>query len=144
MKGIVKSKLTIKNPLLESLQVLTFLPLATFITTYSCSTHERIKQQLQRKVVSNFRSHYPDFYFALYINLDCNEIPHFGTQSLLSKVWCGSRGKTRGGANVLLAQDGLSSVILGTIASVLRKNEAIDIKKFVEYWKKITGSITSN
>jgi len=101
-------------------------------------------QQLQQKVVSNFRSQYPDFYQAKYINLDFHSIPHFGTQSLLYKVWCGSRGKTLKGANVLLAQDGDSDVILGTTADVLRKNETQEIKKFVDYWKNITGSITSN
>ena len=99
----------------------------TTVTAKSCF-------QLQRK--------YSDFYQAKYINLDCNEIPHFGTKSLLYKVWCGSRGKTLKGANGLKAQDGDSDVILYSYASVLRKNETIDIKKFVNYWKKIAGFLT--
>jgi hypothetical protein len=121
---------------------LNILPKATFMTTYSCRTSELMLQQLQQKVVSNFRSQYPDFYQAKYINLDFHSIPHFGTESQMEKVWCGSRGKTLKGANVLLAQDGNSDVILYTKADVLRKNETQEIKKFVDYWKNITGSIT--
>jgi len=121
---------------------LNILPKATFMTTYSCRTSELMLQQLQQKVVSNFRSQYPDFYQAEYINLDFHSIPHFGTQSQMEKVWCGSRGKTLKGANVLLAQDGNSDVVLYTKADVLRKNEAQEIKKFVDYWKHITGSLT--
>ncbi len=121
---------------------LNILPKATFMTTYSCRTSELMLQQLQQKVVSNFRLQYPDFYQAKYINLDCNEVPHFGTESLLSKVWCGSRGKTLKGANVLLAQDGNSDVILYTKADVLIKKETQEINKFVDYWNNITGSIT--
>ena len=100
---------------------LNILPKATFITTYSCRTSESMLQRLQQKVVSNFRSHYPDFYQAKYINLDCNEVPHFGTQSQMEKLWCGSRGKTLKGANVLLAQDGNSDVILYTKADIRKK-----------------------
>jgi len=116
---------------------LNILPKATFITTYSCRTSELMLQQLQQKVVSNFRSQYPDFYQAKYFNLDFHSIPHFGTQSQMEKVWCGSRGKTLKGANVLLAQDGSRSVILYTKADVLRKNEAQEkIGRILEenYW----------
>ena len=85
---------------------------------------------------------YPDFYQAKYINLDCNEVPHFGTESLLYKVWCGSRGKTLKGANVFLAPDGNSDVILYTKADILRKNETQEINTFVDYCSIITGSLT--
>ena len=59
----------------------------------------------------------------------------------MEKVWCGARGKTIKGANTLLAQDGTSNVILYTRADILRKNETREIKKFVKYWKTITGKL---
>ena len=96
----------IKNLVLAFLRDLIFLPLATYMTTYSCRTSEFMLIDLQKQVISHFRNKYPNFYQSDYINLDCNEIPHFGTESLLYKVWCGARGKALKGAT-LLAQDAL-------------------------------------
>lgn len=116
---------------------LNVLPKATFMTTYSCRTNEFMLQDLQKQVISHFREKYSNFYQSHYINLDFHSIPHFGTESQMEKVWCGARGKALKGANILLAQDAQSNVIIYTKADILRKNESQEIKHFVAYWLDI-------
>jgi transposase len=120
---------------------LNVLPKSTYMATYSCRTSEEMLVNLQSKIVSRFRSIYPEFYHSEFINLDFHSIPHFGDEDSMEKVWCGARGKAMKGANTLLAQDSKSNVVLYTNADVLRKNEAKAIQQFIEYWKAIKGSI---
>lgn len=120
---------------------LNFLPKSSFMSAYSCRTSEDMLADFQSKLIKKFKDIYPDFYRGDFINLDFHSIPHFGEQSQMEKVWCGARGKAIKGANTLFAQDSQSNVILYTRADILRRDEAGEIKKFVEYWKKIRGSI---
>lgn len=117
------------------------LPRSSYMCTYSCRTAETILEDLQKKFVSHCRGKYPDLYQSEFINLDFHSIPHFGEESRMEKVWCGSRGRSLKGANTILAQDGQSDVILYTKADILRKNETKEIKQFVNYWKEIKGAV---
>lgn len=117
------------------------LPKSTFMSTYSCRTTESMIEVLQKKSVSMFQQKYPSFYSSKYINLDFHSIPHFGEESQMEKVWCGSRGKSIKGANTIFAQDGQSDIILYTKADILRKNETREIKNFVHYWESIKGTL---
>lgn len=130
-----------QEPALGIFAGLNVLPKSTYMSTYSCRTSDIVLQDLQEKIVSTFRQKYPDFYQSQFINLDFHSIPHHGDESQMEKVWCGARGKTLKGANTLLAQDGTSDVVLYTKADILRKNETQEIKKFVKYWKSITGKL---
>jgi len=120
---------------------LNMLPKSSYMTTYSCRTSTLLLENFQKELIANFKRRFPSLYRSKYINLDFHSIPHFGTESQMEKVWCGSRGKSMKGANTLLVQDGSSDVILYTKADVLRKNESQEIKAFVEYWKDINGSL---
>lgn len=132
-----------QDPSLGIFAGLTSLPKASYIGSYSCRTGESTLQQLQKKLIRNFSSHqmYKDFYKSSFINLDFHSIPHYGEESEMEKVWCGAKGRRLKGANTLLAQDGSSNVVLYTKADILKKNESKEIKLFVDYWKKIRGSI---
>lgn len=130
-----------QEPALGFFAGLNVLPKATYISTYSCRTSDFVLQELQQKAVSKFKNKYSDIYQSDYINLDFHSIPHFGDESNMEKIWCGTRGKALKGANTLLAQDGTSNVIIYTKADILRKNETGEINKFVEYWKKVNGNV---
>ena len=117
------------------------LPKPSYMCTYSCRTTETMLEVLQKDFVSHCRRQFPDFYQSKFINLDFHSIPHFGDESHMEKVWCGARHKSMKGANTMLAQDGQSNVIIYTKADVLRKNEAQEIKGFVNYWKTIKGAV---
>ena len=120
---------------------LNFLPKSTFMETYSCRTSEKLLNDFQHQLMTLFQKKYPDFYKSKFINLDFHSIPHFGDQSQMEKVWCGSRSKAIKGANTIFAQDSESNAILYTRADVLRKNETKEIINFVNYWKTIKKAV---
>lgn len=120
---------------------LNILPKSIYMNTYSCRTSEQMLLEFQKELISRFYEIYPQLYRSDFINLDFHSIPHFGTESEMEKVWCGSRGKTMKGACTIFAQDGHSNVIVYTRADILRKEEASEIKKFVYYWKQIKGAV---
>ena len=45
------------------------------------------------------------------------------------------------GADTIIASDSQSNTILYTRADILRREEAQEVKKFVDYWKKIKGNV---
>ena len=120
---------------------LTTLPKATYMATYSCRTSESMLLDFQQQMMTHFQKVFPDFYQSHFINLDFHSIPHFGDQSQMEKVWCGSRSKAMKGANTLFAQDASSNAIIYTRADILRKNETTEILRFVNYWKSIRKEI---
>ena len=120
---------------------LNVLPKPTYMNTYSCRCSESQLMNLQSKVITHFKGKYPEFYRSDYINLDFHSIPHFGDESEMEKVWCGARGKTMKGANTVIVQDSQSNALLYTRADILRHEEAQEVKKFTDYWKKINGNV---
>ncbi len=120
---------------------LNILPKPAYMCSYSCRYSETQLMDLQNKVISILKKNNPDFYESGFINLDFHSIPHYGDESEMEKVWCGSKGKTMKGANTVFACDGESNAILYTRADILRKEEAQEIKKFVDYWKGISGKV---
>lgn len=120
---------------------LNVLPKPTYMNTYSCRCSESQLMDLQNKIISLFTEKYADFYKSDYINLDFHSIPHYGDESEMEKIWCGSKGKTLKGANTIIASDSQSNAIVYTRADILRREEAQEVKKFVTYWKKIKGDV---
>lgn len=124
---------------------LNYLPKATYMNTYSCSTSGSILQKFQEELMKILISKYPELYSKGQINLDFHSIPHYGDSDIaidsLEKIWCGSKGKSLRGANTLIAQNGSTDLIIYTKADILRKKETEEILNFVEYWKKIKGDV---
>jgi transposase len=120
---------------------LNVLPKSNYMSTYSCRTSQDMIEGFQSELISRFRTLYPQLYGSEVINLDFHSIPHFGEESEMEKVWCGSRGKAMKGACTVFAQDGTSNVIVYTRADILRKEEASEIRRFISYWKHIKGDI---
>lgn len=120
---------------------LNVLPKSSYMTSYSCLTSEAMLLKFQKEIIGQLSKNYPQFYSGDIINLDFHCIPHFGDQSQMQKVWCGTRGKTLKGANTIFAQDSKSNFILYTRADILRKEESEEIKRFISYWKEINNKI---
>ena len=120
---------------------LNILPKPTYMNTYSCRCSETQLMDLQSKVVSIFKEKYSDSYSGDFINLDFHSIPHYGEESEMERVWCGARGKAMKGANTIFATDSQSNAIVYTRADILRSEEANEVRKFVDYWKKIKGNV---
>lgn len=120
---------------------LNVLPKPTYMCSYSCRTDTVAVRTFQQKIIKHLQSYYPELYRGKTINLDFHSIPHFGEESKMERVWCGSRGKTMKGANTFFAQDGQNDVLLYTEADIKRSESSDEIKKFIEYWGQIKGLI---
>lgn len=120
---------------------LNVLPKSTYMSTYSCLTSEKMINELQKKIMTEFTKQNPEFYSSNYINLDFHSIPHYGDESQMEKVWCGAKNKAMKGANTVFAQDSKSNLIMYTRADILRNEESNEVLKFVNYWKQIKGNV---
>lgn len=120
---------------------LTVLPKSSYITSYSCRTSEKMMLDFQKQLLQHLTKTYADFYQSEFINLDFHSIPHYGTESQMEKVWCGAKHQVLKGANTIFAQDNKSNAILYSRADILRKDEAQEVKNFVDYWKKIKQGV---
>lgn len=120
---------------------LNVLPKPTYMSTYSCRCSEEMLLGFQQRIVSVLNDKYPDIYSSGQINLDFHSIPHYGEESEMEKVWCGSRGKAMKGANTVFAQDCASNALVYTRTEIKRSEEAGEVKKFVEHWRSIKGDI---
>ncbi len=130
-----------KEPGLGIFAGLNILPKSTFMSTYSCRTSETMLLEFQEKLIKQFINSYPQLYDGQFINLDFHSIPHFGEESEMEKVWCGSRSKAMKGANTIFAQDSRNNTIIYTRADILRKEEAQEIKRFIAFWKQVKGNV---
>ncbi len=120
---------------------LNVLPKSTYMSTYSCRCSEKMILDLQQEVITHFNNIYPEMYPSNVINLDFHSIPHFGDESEMERVWCGAKGKTMKGANTVVAHDSESNAIMYTRADILRSEESQELKKFIDFWKRIKGSV---
>jgi transposase len=121
---------------------LNVLPKSVYMNSYSCLTSESMLLNFQEKLIGRFREIYPELYSGNFINLDFHSIPHYGDKSEMEKVWCGAKGKTLKGANTVFAQDSKNNTILYSRADILRKEESLEVKKFISYWRKQTGGVS--
>ena len=117
------------------------LPKPTYMCSYSCRTEASAVLGFQQKIIGRMQSSYPELYNGKTINLDFHSIPHFGEESEMERVWCGTRGKTLKGANCFFAQDGESDSLLYTRADIKRSESSEEIKRFVDYWIGIKGVV---
>lgn len=120
---------------------LNVLPKPTYMGTYSCLASAQLCRDLQKEIVAGFAAREPSFFRGATINLDFHSIPHFGEQSAMEKVWCGTRNKAVKGANTFFAQDAETNALLYANADVLRKNGSGEILRFVDYLRDIRGVI---
>jgi transposase len=118
------------------------LPKPTYMCTYSCRTSEKMLLDFQKEILAKFIDSYPQLYGGEFINLDFHSIPHHGNEIEMEKIWCGAKHKSMRAANTVFAQDSKSKTLVYTRADILRKEEAEEIKKFVDYWKELKGKVS--
>jgi transposase len=112
---------------------LNVLPKPTYMCSYSCRTEASVVMKFQQRIIKHFSKLHPDLYQGETINLDFHSIPHFGEESEMEKVWCGSRGRVLKGANTFFAQDGESDALMYSRADIKRGEASEEIKRFIDY-----------
>lgn len=120
---------------------LNVLPKPAYMCSYSCRTDASAVMKFQQRMIKHFNRLYPDLYKGKTINLDFHSIPHFGDESGMEKVWCGTRGKSLKGAHTFFAQDGESDALIYTRADIKRAESSEEIIRFAEYWGEIKGIV---
>jgi len=120
---------------------LNVLPKPAYMCSYSCRTDASAVMKFQQRMIKHFNRLYPDLYKGKTVNLDFHSIPHFGDESGMEKVWCGTRGKSLKGANTFFAQDGESDALIYTRADIKRAESSEEIIRFAEYWGEIKGIV---
>ncbi|MCG2711129.1 MAG: hypothetical protein L6416_02210, partial [Candidatus Omnitrophica bacterium] len=120
---------------------LNVLPKSTYMNTYSCRTSEKMLLDSQQEVLQSLQGKFPEFYNSSFINLDFHAIPHYGEEETMEKVWSGAKNKSLRGVHTVFAQDSQSNAIVYTRADILRSEESKEVKKFVDYWKRINGDV---
>jgi len=120
---------------------LNLLPKPTYIMSYSCRSNASEMMRFQKEIVGNFLRQYPSLYESKTINLDFHSIPHFGDESEMEKLWCGSRNKAMKGANTFFAQAGSSDALVYSQADIKRKESSEEIGKFIDFWMEVKGVI---
>ena len=118
------------------------LPKPTYMCTYSCRTSEAMLLGFQKAILEKLMTCYPQLYDGQFINLDFHGIPHHGNEVEMENIWCGSKHKSMKAANTIFAQDSKNKTLVYTRADILRKEEAEEIKKFVDYWKALKGKVS--
>lgn len=120
---------------------LNVLPKPSYMCSYSCRTDADELLAFQQAIITHFQQQYPQLYPGDTINLDFHSIPHFGEESEMERVWCGSRGKAMKGAHTFFAQDGASDTLLYSRADITREEASEEIKSFVDYWVSVKGVV---
>ena len=120
---------------------LNVLPKPTYMMSYSCRTSAKDILIFQKETIDNFCKRYPHLYESKTINLDFHSIPHFGEESGMEKVWCGSRNKTMKGANTFFAQAGEKKTLLYTRTDIKRKESSEEIQRFIDFWIDVKGVV---
>jgi len=120
---------------------LNVLPKPSYICSYSCRTDAYVLMEFQKRIIVKLMDTYPYLYGGDTINLDFHSIPHFGTQSKMENVWCGTRGKSLKGANTFFAQDGTSNALMYLNADIKREESSLEIKKFLNWCVDIKGVV---
>jgi hypothetical protein len=113
------------------------IPKTTALTTYSYRVTRAPIEKLLHHLVRALRLEklLPGESF----NLDFHAIPHFGPESTLERHYVPRRSHAEKGILTFLAQDGDTRVLCYSNARILKRDQADEVLRFAEFWKKDAG-----
>lgn len=113
------------------------LPKTTALTTYSYQIRRPQNEKLLRGLVRTARRE--RLLSGRSFNLDFHAIPHFGEESVLERHYVPRRSHSEKGIVTFLAQDGETRVLCYSNARILKRDQADEVFRFAQFWKKTTG-----
>lgn len=120
---------------------LNVLPKCTAISDYSFRLDPCALDQLLQGFVSRMNREHA--YLSDTINLDFHSVPHYGEEAVLETQWVPTKSKSIKGALTLFAQDCKSGLFQYAQADILRSEAPEQVLHFVNFWKKVHGSLDS-
>jgi transposase len=115
------------------------IPKTTALTTYSYRVTRAQNERLLHGLVRAVRDQklLPGRSF----NLDFHAIPHFGEESVLERHYVPRRSHAEKAILTFLAQDGETRVLAYSNARMLKRDQASEVWRFAQFWKKTTGHL---
>ena len=113
------------------------IPKRQFLTEYSCRIHPSSYLRLMRLWFDAVNK--VGLQRGVSFDLDFHTIPFHGEDALLEKHYLTKRSRRQKGILAFLAQDASTRVFCYANAEIRKDNQADEILRFVDFWKKRTG-----
>jgi len=115
------------------------IPKRSFLTEYSCRIRPASYPKSMRRWFEAMRS--LGLSSGDSFDLDFHTIPFHGEDALLQKHYVSKRSRRQKGILAFLVQDADTHVFCYANAKVRKEDQADEILRFIDYWKKQTGRL---
>jgi len=112
-------------------------PKTTYLATYSHSLAPAMNQRFRQAWVRTLREQ--KLLGGDSLNLDFHSIPFFGEDEFVERHYLSKRSRSQKSILVFLAQDADSQVICYSHADLLKREQADEVLRFVEFWQQTYG-----
>jgi len=113
---------------------LNVVPKTTYLSTYSDSISPKMNDKFRAGWTEVLRKQ--KLMTGESFNLDFHTIPFFGEDEFVEKHYLSKRSRSQKSILVFLAQDADSQVFCYSTANILKREQADEVLRFVEFWKK--------
>ena len=115
------------------------VPKRSFLTEYSCRIEPTCYPWLMRSWLDAFGR--MGLRRGTSFDLDFHTIPFPGDDALIQKHYVSKRSRRQTGALAFLAQDAETRVFCYANAELRKDQQNDEVLRFVDFWKKRTGSL---
>lgn len=112
-------------------------PKTTYLSTYSDRIGPKMIERLRAAWLKALSAH--PLFAAGSFNLDFHAIPFFGTDDFVERHYLSKRSRSQKSILVFVAQASDSQVICYSQADVLKRDQADQVIRFAQFWKKQQG-----
>ena len=116
---------------------LNVVPKTTYLSTYSDSISPKMNEQFRAGWLAVLQKQ--KLLTGESFNLDFHAIPFFGQDEFVERHYLSKRSRKQKSILVFLAQDADSQVFCYSCANLLKREQADQVLRFVEFWKQSTG-----
>ena len=112
-------------------------PKTTYLATYSHSIAPRMNERFRQAWLATLRS--DKLLVGKSFNLDFHSIPFFGDDEFVERHYLSKRSRSQKSILVFLAQDADSQVLCYSRADLLKREQADEVMRFVQFWHNSYG-----
>ncbi len=118
---------------------LNVVPKTTYLSTYSDSISPKMNERFRAGWIDVLRK--KKLLTGESFNLDFHTIPFFGEDQFVERHYLSKRSRSQKSILVFLAQDADSQVFCYSNANLLKRQQADEVLRFVEFWKRTYGQL---
>lgn len=118
---------------------LNVVPKTTYLSTYSDSISPQMNDKFRKAWIDVLREE--KLLGGESFNLDFHTIPFFGNDEFVERHYLSKRSRSQKSILVFLAQDADSQIFCYSCANLLKKDQADQVLRFVEFWQNSYGRL---